>query len=46
MEIRRQDGLILIRPITAEDPIFGLAKNPVKGGMPDAPENLDRYIYP
>ena len=28
-----------------EDPIFGLGKNPVHGGVEDASENLDNYIY-
>lgn len=28
-----------------EDPIFGLGENPVIGGVEDASENLDNYIY-
>ena len=28
-----------------EDPIFGLGENPVLGGVEDASENLDNYIY-
>ena len=45
VEIRKEDGVILVVPIAREDPIWGLGKNPVKGGLPDASENHDRYIY-
>ncbi len=45
VEIRKEDGVILVVPIVGEDPIWGLGKNPVKGGLPDASENHDRYIY-
>jgi virulence-associated protein VagC len=45
VEILKEDGVILVVPIAREDPIWGLGKNPVKGGLPDASENHDRYIY-
>jgi virulence-associated protein VagC len=45
VEIRKEDGVILVVPIAREDPIWGLGKNPVKGGLHDASENHDRYIY-
>jgi hypothetical protein len=35
-------------PLTSEednDPIFGLGENPVHGGVKDASDNLDNYIY-
>ena len=45
VEIRKEDGVILVVPIAAEDPIWGMGKNPVKAGLLDASENHDRYIY-
>lgn len=45
VEIRKEGGVILVVPIAREDPIWGLGKNPVKSGLPDASENHDRYIY-
>ena len=45
VDIRKEDGVILVVPIVREDPIWGLGENPVKGGLPDASENYDRYIY-
>jgi hypothetical protein len=28
-----------------DDPIFGLGSNPIEGGVRDASENCDRYLY-
>jgi hypothetical protein len=28
-----------------KDPLLGLGKKPVSTGIPDASENLDKYIY-
>lgn len=45
VEVRRQNGLIVVVPVGAEDPIFNIGKNPVKLGLKDASENHDKYIY-
>lgn len=45
VEIKKENGLILIVPITDIDPILELGKNPVNCGTPDASEKHDRYIY-
>jgi virulence-associated protein VagC len=45
VEIRQQQGTILIVPIVQEDPILGLGQNPVNCGVQDASENHDKYIY-
>lgn len=45
VEIRQQGKRIVIEPVTDEDPIFRMGKNPVKAGVPDASVNLDKYIY-
>jgi hypothetical protein len=45
VDIRKEDGVILVVPIASQDPIWGLGKNPVKGGLPNASKNYDRYIY-
>lgn len=33
------------RKIPIDDPIFDIGKNPVACGVPDASENLDKYLY-
>lgn len=45
VEIKKENGLILIIPITDTDPIRKLGENPVACGIPDASENHDRYLY-
>ena len=45
VEIKKENGLILIVPITDIDPISELGKNPVECGSPDASEKHDQYIY-
>lgn len=45
VEVRRENGVVVVTPVSDEDPILGLGKNPVKGGHRDAAENHDRYIY-
>jgi hypothetical protein len=32
-------------PICRDDPIFDIGREPVTCGMPDASENLDKYLY-
>ena len=45
VEIRKEHGYVLVVPTGKHSPIWGLGKNPVKGGLPDASENHDKYIY-
>ena len=45
VDIRKEDGVIQVVPIAIEDPIWGLGKNPVEGGLRDASENHDSYLY-
>jgi len=45
VDVRRQNGLIVVVPLGARDPIFDIGENPVKLGLKDASVNLDKYIY-
>ena len=45
VDVRRQNGLIVVVPVGAKDPIFDIGKNPVKLGIRDASVNHDKYIY-
>ena len=45
VEVRRQNGLIVIVPVGTQDSIFDIGKNPVKLGLKDASVNHDKYIY-
>lgn len=45
VEIRKNNGMIIIIPLVKEDPIFELGKNPVLCGISDASENHDKYLY-
>ena len=45
VEIRKENNLILVLPVTATDPILDLGKQPVVGDVKDASENHDRYLY-
>ena len=45
VDIRRQNGLIIVVPVSEKDPIFNLGKNPVKSGVTDGSVNHDKYIY-
>jgi len=45
VEVRQQNGLIILVPIGAKDPIFEIGKNPVKLGIKDGSVNHDKYIY-
>lgn len=45
VEIKKENGLILIVPITEIDPISELGKNPIECGLPDAAEQHDKYLY-
>jgi hypothetical protein len=45
VDVRKENKRIVLTPMPAEDPIFRIGKNPVKGGVTDASVNLDKYIY-
>jgi len=45
VEVRQQNGLIIVVTIGARDPIFDIGKNPVKLGIKDGSINHDKYIY-
>ena len=45
VDIRKQNGIIVVVPTGKDDPIYDIGKNPVKLGISDASENLDKYIY-
>ncbi len=45
VEIKKQNGFIMVVPITDVDPIFELGKKPVVCGSPDASEKHDKYLY-
>lgn len=45
VDIRKQNGIIVVMPVGKEDPIYDIGKNPVRLGIPDASENLDKYLY-
>ncbi|WP_457654638.1 hypothetical protein [Rhodocaloribacter sp.] len=45
VEIRQENGHVVVIPLPQEDPIFGLGKHPVTCHAPDASEAHDRYLY-
>lgn len=45
VEIRKQNGSIVVSPIAKRDPIYSLGTRPVRCGVPDASEALDKYLY-
>lgn len=45
VEIRRQNGFILVVPTAKRDPILDLGKHPVIVGVSDASEHHDKYLY-
>jgi hypothetical protein len=45
VDIHKHNGIIVVMPVGAEDPIHNIGKNPVNLGISDASENLDKYIY-
>ena len=45
VEIRKENGRVIVTPLPKVDPILGLGENPVACGAPDASEQLDRYLY-
>ena len=45
VEIRKENGNVIVTPLPKVDPILGLGENPVACGAPDASEHLDRYLF-
>ncbi len=45
VEIRKENGKVIVTPPPKVDPILGLGENPVACGAPDASEQLDRYLF-
>jgi hypothetical protein len=45
VEIRKENNLILVVPVTADDPIMEIGKQPIVGDITDASEKHDRYLY-
>ena len=45
VDIRKQNGVIVVIPAGKDDPLYDIGKNPVVTGVNDASENLDKYIY-
>lgn len=45
VKIIKHDNMIIIVPAPAEDPIFEFGRNPIRAGVTDASENLDKYLY-
>jgi hypothetical protein len=45
VEIKKENGFIIVIPIMDVDPIFGLGKNPVECGVTDALEQHDKDLY-
>lgn len=44
VEIRQQNGLLLIVPIVNDDPIWQLGSEPIVDNVDDASINHDRYL--
>lgn len=45
VEIRKENGLILIVPVAPKDPILRLGQDPIDDDVTDASVAHDRYIY-
>jgi hypothetical protein len=45
VEIRKNNGWIILFPTAIDDPILELGKQPVQCGVSDASENHDKYLY-
>jgi hypothetical protein len=44
VEIRKEQNVIVVVPVTADDPILGLGKQPITLDVDDASVNHDRYL--
>jgi hypothetical protein len=45
VEIRKERNVIIGVPITADDPILALRRQPITIDVDDASANHDRYLY-
>ena len=45
VEIRKQDHQLLIVPVSENDPILQLGREPLIAEIDDASANHDRYLY-
>jgi len=45
VEIRKENGIILIVPLPPKDPILQLGQDPIDDDVTDASVEHDRYIY-
>jgi hypothetical protein len=45
VEIRKENGVILVVPLHRKDPIFQLGQDPIDDDVTDASTQHDRYIY-
>jgi virulence-associated protein VagC len=45
VEIHREGTRVIISLNLEDDPVFGLGKEPVECGLPEASERHDSYIY-
>lgn len=45
VEIRKENGIILIVPLPPKDPILQLGQDPIDEDVTDASVEHDRYIY-
>jgi virulence-associated protein VagC len=45
VEIRKENGMVLIVPAPSEDPILQLGQDPIDDDVTNASVEHDRYIY-
>jgi virulence-associated protein VagC len=45
VEIRKQQHVLIIVPVSDEDPIMELGRQPILDAVNDASVNHDRYLY-
>ena len=45
VEIHKEQNMIIVVPVQAEDPILNLGKQPILLDVEDASLNHDRYLY-
>lgn len=45
VEIRKENGVILVVPLPLKDPILQLGQDPIDDDVTDASVEHDRYIY-
>ncbi len=45
VEIRREDGVVLVVPINSHRPVFDIGTDPLEDEITDASVNHDHYIH-